>query len=74
MDFGLIASPLGLNMPLSILPDLPHPTTVSTGIHHFQKGPIIYICRMSVELSSSVKKDIAFEISMLKGTLMYATY
>lgn len=49
MDFGLIASPLGLNMPLSILPDLPHPTTVSTGIHHFQKGPIIYICRMSVE-------------------------
>jgi len=74
MDFGLIASPLGLNMPLSILPDLPHPTMVSTGIHHFQKGPIIYMCKICWIVTPSVKKYIAFEISVLKGTLMYATY
>jgi len=43
MEFGLIASLLGSNMPLLILPDLQHHTMVSTGIHHFQRGHIIHL-------------------------------
>jgi hypothetical protein len=31
------------------------PTMVSTGIHHIQRGLIIHMSRISVELLSSVK-------------------